>query len=246
MLTDIMINSMSSLAQRRPVFHSEDDYKFELAQELAIQDNEFDVRLEKPKIIKMQKKNGIYINKRCPIDIILRKNNIEYPVELKYKTRESYYQIDDELFELTNHGACDTGRYNFRKDIYRVEQYLKNNPIADGGIVIFLTNESKYMDDVSEKDSLDRNYSIHQNAKISKIDKDWNYDALPCKKYRFYKREKLYKNTDNGTLHWTSESEYFYKLNLFRSYKIIWREYSNIENDIFSYILIEIERKRKK
>ena len=69
---------------------------------------------------------GEYPIVRAPIDIIVSDKNGKktVPIELKYKTKKLKTEFNGESYDLTNHGATDIGRYSFRKDIYRIEQYL--------------------------------------------------------------------------------------------------------------------------
>jgi len=63
--------------------------------------------------------NNIYI------DIVLEKNNIFYPIEIKYKTTTQNLPINifgsDSIVVLGHHGAQNIGCYDFWKDIKRLE-----------------------------------------------------------------------------------------------------------------------------
>jgi hypothetical protein len=57
--------------------------------------------------------------------------------ELKYLLRDLTTTIDDELFSLPNQSAQDTPRYDFAKDVARLE-VLTSEGYADDGFSIAL------------------------------------------------------------------------------------------------------------
>lgn len=106
-----------SLAKKRPVFHSEADFQHAFAWEIHRQWPAASVRLEMPY---RTHKHLFYID----IWIIYRAQI--FAVELKYKTRSLFIDINKEKYQLRSQRAHDTGRYDFLRDIYRLEQ-IKNN-----------------------------------------------------------------------------------------------------------------------
>ena len=85
------------------------------------------------------------------IDIVVRKGQEYLPVELKYKTKKVKQKISRFGEELTqdgvmkNQGAQDLGRYNFWKDIRRVELVHKRFKNIKNGLAVFLTNDNYYL-----------------------------------------------------------------------------------------------------
>lgn len=77
------------------------------------------------------------------IDVLARSASAQVAVELKYKTRALVTSINGEDFALTNQAAQDLGRYDFFKDLSRVEAFAQAEP-ARSGYAIFLTNDSAY------------------------------------------------------------------------------------------------------
>lgn len=86
------------------------------------------------------------------IDLVLQKGDKYIPVELKYKhkavTSNSFEcfgcKIDENIALVTNQGAENEGRYDFWKDVKRIELLKKHFKDVLGGIAIFLTNQDKY------------------------------------------------------------------------------------------------------
>lgn len=105
----------------------------------------------------VQLKMGIEIFKRCYIeprmeygvrrddgsgkkdflDILFHDGPKKIGIELKYKTRRK------DGFHFTNQGAQNNGKYDFIKDICRLERF-KAKRIIDVGFAVFLTNDETY------------------------------------------------------------------------------------------------------
>jgi hypothetical protein len=161
-LKEILIN----IASKRPIFHSEDDFKFEFAMAIKNQYPEAAIRLEKPFEITMDD-----TKKRVYFDIYFILDEIEYVIELKYKTKlidkKEIIETNKEAFYLKHHGADDITRYAIRKDIYRVEQFV-NQKENRKGFVIFITNDPVYYKNISNKNNLNKNLSLHNGFLIKK------------------------------------------------------------------------------
>ncbi|RLI81150.1 MAG: hypothetical protein DRP01_11225 [Archaeoglobales archaeon] len=132
-ITDIE-DVLNQLSKKRPVFHSEADFQYSLAWEIHEIHPDFNIRLEKREEI-----NGgeLYL------DIFIFKNGKICALELKYKTKRLEITISNEDYHLKDQGAQDISRYDFCKDIERLEKVLKkyNNGIR---FAIFLTNDYLY------------------------------------------------------------------------------------------------------
>lgn len=232
----------SLLKEKRLVFHSEDDFKFSLSHVIVKSYPEFTVRLERPVEISMLQRDGKQTIVRAPIDIILvDKAGNTIPIEVKYKTRKSIIYIGNEEFSLSNHSANDVGRYSFRKDIYRIEQYLSKNLNSKVGYVLILTNDQSYSNsDVSKKNNIDKHFTFHNGAKIPSKDESWNSDSIDKSKYCFDETDKKWKYIQLNKNHWTCSSEMFYSLHLKNNYDVNWQLYSELQDNKFEYCFIEI------
>ena len=123
---------MNSLSETRPVFHSEDDFKFALAWQIHKEWKDCQVRLEVP----FTDEKG----KRKFMDIYLPEK--EFAIELKYKTRKLKYEHGNEKFELTNQAAQDIGGYLFHRDIGRLEKMIASDQVkVKAGLAVLLTND---------------------------------------------------------------------------------------------------------
>ena len=233
----VIENAITSLQKTRLLFHSEDDLKFSLSMALSSQlCDEFEIRLEWPRNIKMTQRDGGEIETRASIDLVIFSPDKEeiYPIELKYKTEKFEAEVGREAYMLAKHGATDCGRYSFRKDIFRLEKLLADDKVKQAFFLV-LTNDAKYLEDVSHKDTLDANYSFHQDACLPKNDEGWSY-----KKSGYIVDEITQRVSRESKLHWTSRGEYFYQLDLNFNYNIEWQEYSKVSDQVFHLALIEI------
>jgi hypothetical protein len=234
---------LSSIKDKnRPVFHSEDDFKFSLSQVIVERYPNFSVRLERPTEIPMLYRNGEQIIVRSPIDIILVDeigNTI--PIELKYKTKKAVFDFNNEEYSLLNHSANDVGRYSFRKDIYRIEKYLEKQTNSKVGYVLILTNDENYSSfNAWDKNNIDKHFTFHQGAIIPKKDESWNFSSINKAKYYFDVSDKKWKYKGLKKNHWTCSGELFYRLDLKNNYIVNWQLYSEVYTNKFEYCLLEI------
>ena len=232
---------IEKLRKERKIFHSEDDLKLSLGIIIKELYPEFDIRLEKPTSINMINVDGKKSIVRAPIDVIVYdKKGKSVPIELKYKTKEQKIEHNGEFYSLTNHGATDIGRYSFRKDIYRIEQYLSTKKNSDVGFLFILTNEDNYINNnVGIKETFDKHFSCHQNSLLEKEYRGWNYSKIDKTKYE--KRNNTWKYINQDKKHWTCTKDKSYILELKNNYTIKWKEYSKLKNCEFQFCLVKIK-----
>ena len=146
---------MSSLKQKRKIFHSEADFQFALAWEIQLIYPDANIRLE-------------YCPNEAPnmhIDIIVFYSGGVYPIELKYKTHDLQCSNTYETFSLKNHGAHDIGKYDCLLDVQRVEFLSQTIPSYEAGYVIWLTNEHLYWKPPTKADAMCKSFTIHEGIK---------------------------------------------------------------------------------
>ena len=248
---------MCELQNKRKVFHSEDDLKFSLATVIQRQYKYAEVRLERPMEIKMVKKADVSndITKPISIDITVSLGNDVFYLELKYKTKKLSKDfekkwaddIKDDVYSLKDQGACDIGRFLFRKDIYRLEQAIKKPPNSNcKGYFIVITNDPGYSEDISKKTRLGKMYSFHDNKELVALDPGWNYKQDNGTYVCSHKHPKDDK-------HWTCISDRAFKLDLKQGnkYKVEWKPYFPEEKEIktdedkkeaFRYCIVEVNQ----
>ena len=118
-----MHKSLLELSRKRPIFYSEADFQHALAWELHAE-YEGKTRLEYPV--------QIYAGKTSYIDILDVRSPENVAIELKYKTKKTSSNIsyNGEEYPLTNQSAQNQARYDFIKDIERLERFVKINKNA--------------------------------------------------------------------------------------------------------------------
>ena len=123
------------LSKDRPVFHSEADFQHAFAWQLHMDYPDLRIRLEYPFHRKDEKIDYV--------DIVAFDKDETTAFEMKYKTAPFFALLKEDLFYLKGHSAQDLGRYDFLKDVYRIEKYVteRKNWV---GYAILLTNDSAY------------------------------------------------------------------------------------------------------
>jgi len=163
---------MAVLAGKRPIFHSEADFQHALAWEIHIQWPNSSMRLELP----------LDLDQRIHIDIWAADKDALVAIELKYKTRGLQMKVGKETYRLRNQSAQDQGRYDFVKDIWRLEQIVYG--ITDSvGYAIFLTNDSSYWKSPRTSRTVDADFRIHQ-GRFLKGELHWGPSASKGTRYR--------------------------------------------------------------
>ena len=165
-------------------------------------------RLEYP----LQTNSGIIY-----LDLMAYNSIEEIAIELKYKTRKVVANVSGEEFRLKSHAAQDLGRYDFFKDVSRLEQFAQSK-VGRKGIAIFLTNDSSYWKPISNKDLGYAEYAMSENRSVAGI-LHWG--------------DRAGEGTRKGR-----ESE----ISLVNTYTLNWQNYSKIETNSyneFRYLCLE-------
>lgn len=206
---------LNNLSNKRKIFVSEADFKFALAWEIKSEIPEAKVRLEYC---------PVDIDSSMHIDILVKMGEDIYPIELKYMTKQCDVTVDDERFILKNQGAQDIKRYDFIKDISRVERLSESMDNFKEGYCIAITNDPSYWNTSSNKNTCDAAFRINHNS-IKEGKLEWA------------------AHTGNGTNKNREES-----LILKNRYDIYWQEYSKIDDSSsgqFKYLSIKVVKEVK-
>lgn len=148
---------LRALAATRPVFQSEADFQHALAWEMHLQHPTCSIRLEfKPP----------QLDKRAYLDIWAVDKGKILAIELKYKTRLLDVRIGQESFHLLDQSAQDLARYDFLKDICRLERIVFSTT-SSMGYAVFLTNDSAYWKPPRNSGTVDADFRIHQGRVLA-------------------------------------------------------------------------------
>ena len=148
---------LATLAGSRRVFHSEADFQHALAWQIHEAMPESQVRLE---VDVMQVEH-----RRRFLDIWLPVEGVA--IELKYKTRGLELEQDNESFALRDQSAQDQGRYDFLRDIQRLELMRSKLEQCKAGYAVLLTNDSSYWKAPTDKDTVDADFRVYEGREVS-------------------------------------------------------------------------------
>ena len=184
---------MQSLSLSRPLFHSEADFQHALAWHIHQTLPSVQLRLEFP--VRFEE-DTIYIDIWIPSEGIA--------LELKYPTRGVEIDRDGESFRLREQSARDTRRYDFLKDVQRLEMVRAEKDVCKAGYAIILTNDQGYWSEPNTSATpdthrpMDAAFRIHEGRKI-KGELGWH--GRPAKG-TFLGREKPIHLNGSYTMHW--------------------------------------------
>ena len=199
-----IIDRLSSL---RPIFNMEKDFQLALGWEIQKKFPDWSVRFEhKPTNLK----------DRIFVDLWIKGDQTS-AIELKYKTRKLDVNVKGESFNLLDQSAQDIGRYDFLKDVERLENIVSTHNNVKGYAVI-LTNDSAYWKSPTTE-TVDAEFRMHE-GRILNGELAWGTEAGAG---TMRKREKPIKLT--GT------------------YKLSWKDYSQVSSTSygkFRYLFLEI------
>jgi hypothetical protein len=150
---------MESLSSERSIFHSEADFQFALAWKIKTLMPTAEIRLEYPPPD----------NPNKYIDILVKNGEFVYPIELKYPTKKCVISVNNEVFNLKEHGAQDIQRYDFIKDICRIESFSNSISGFKNGVVIWLTNDPHYWNPPKSDKVGYAEFVVHEGVELKGI-----------------------------------------------------------------------------
>lgn len=203
--------TLIALAVRRPIFHSEADFQHALAWEIHERLPKASVRLELP--VEVNKQN-------LHIDIWIVTDAKVLAIELKYKTRKLSCFSANEQFRLKDQSAQDIGRYDFIKDIQRLE-HLAHCQYDLTGYAILLTNDRSYWQNSISSNTADADYRVNDGRILSGV-LDWGVNASDGTK----------KNREQP-------------LSLYGNYSLNWEDFSipcRDANGVFRYLTVKVAK----
>ena len=199
-----VINKLSSL---RPIFNMEADFQFALAWEIQKKFPDWSIRFEK---------KPPNLKDRIFVDLWIEGDET-CAIELKYKTRRFDIDVKGESFNLLNQGAQDLGRYDFLKDVERLENIVSAHDNVKGYAII-LTNDSSYWKSTATE-TIDTKFRIH-DGRVLNGELAWRPEA------------------SSGTMRGREKP-----IKLTGTYKLNWKDYSQVSGTSygkFRYLFLEI------
>ena len=184
---------IENLSIKRPLFHSEADFQHELALLLGRERGQVDLRLERPYLENVLK---------FFLDILVNTENEKIGIELKYVTNSFPQEDNGEMFNLKTHGNYGGSRFNFLKDVYRLDQ-LKERKEIFKGFAIILTNVKDFYSG-KNYDNRFKHLYLYEGRKIKKGDVIKFVENTTPKKFQPFKLE----NVNGYHLQWKPYGKY--------------------------------------
>lgn len=185
---------VGNLAKVRPVFHSEADLQQALAWQAHLLDPRVEVRLEtRPDPLVREQ-----------LDLLLSRLDLgrSTAIEIKYWKKRWSGTVNGEAFDLPNQGAHDIRRYDFVKDIARVERFVVTSPGWDGLVLLWTNDDLDWRAPTHFRATGADAFRVHEGATLTG-ERTWGPQAGPGTRRG---REK--------------------PLSLVGSYKLGWRDFS--------------------
>ena len=157
-------NFLASLARERPLFHSEADFQHALAWRIHRSLPEAQIRLELP----------VTGEARRYLDLSVQHGGEQILIELKYKTHALHTTVDGEAYLLRNQGAQDIGRYDFLKDLERLEGLVREG-VGRRGVAILLSNDHGYWQ-AARSHTVDAAFRLHEGSLLKGL-RHWDANA---------------------------------------------------------------------
>lgn len=156
-VNDDLVSTLSELSKERPLFHSEADFQHALAWKIHQRYNDLKIRLEK---------RLTATGKDIHVDIFAlgREPTV---IEVKYRTKYLESNIEGEEFSLKDQSATDAGRYEFVKDVSRIESALQRYPYGSGTAILLTNDKSFWEKPVRNKPSADDAFRVHEGKVLS-------------------------------------------------------------------------------
>ncbi len=170
----------NNVLQRKTPFHNEFDMQVDLAIYLRNTGNYNEVQTEYfiDKEALPVGENGNVWERHFYLDIVLRRGDDWFVIEMKYRTRameekkEKEEEVKEEGYErfgepvdfqiFKDQGATNYGMYGFWKDVRRIEIVKQRFSGVVGGIALFVTNDEKYWEGHKREDAGYANFSMAQ------------------------------------------------------------------------------------
>ncbi|MDQ8733977.1 hypothetical protein [Paenibacillus sp. LHD-38] len=154
---------------------------------------------------------------KAKIDIYAENKNDQLAIEVRYKTALLKTIFNGNHTELKNQAAQDISRYDFLKDLEKLETVIAQRP-GTKGYAVLITNDRSYWEKTKRVTSVDEDFRIHQD--------------------RLIQGQLSWKNASGGTTH-NRESMIVLK----GQYHLDWQSFKILgtgKNEIFKMLVVEV------
>ena len=189
------------LDTNKELLFNERDLQMHLATFLRQTNHYDDVDVEY--YVPLSELTGYIWNNELRMDVLVRKGKEFLPIELKYKTKSVRKKllrfgesVAEEVEVMKNQGAQDLGKYDFWKDVRRIEIVKKRFSSIKNGLAVFMTNDPMYLQRGREKSN---HIELSMDEGSHGKEKHWlDKDSYCSKTHPDFEVEKEY------SIHWNS------------------------------------------
>lgn len=203
-----MDRALLELAARRPIFRSQIDLRDAMAGVLS--DQGWNVTINRE------------IGRGLKVDIWAeRAGSADIAIEVRYKTSRLTCTVNSETFELKDQAAEDQARYDYWRDVEKLEQIVSSRP-GTHGYAVMITNEHLYWDKPTKSQRVDGDFLLFDGRIVSGTLK-WS--------------EKAGERTVEGRE---------MPIHLRGAYTLKWRDYSNPSTDkngVFRALVLNVKKR---
>lgn len=181
---------------------NERDFQMHLATFLRESNHYDDVDVEY--YVPLSELQGYIWNNELRMDVLVRNGKEFLPIELKYKTKTVRKKllrfgesVSEEVEVMKNQGAQDLGKYDFWKDVHRIEIVRNRFSNIKNGLAVFVTNDPMYLQRGREKSN---HINMSMDEGLHSKEKHWlDKESTCCKTHPDFEVEKQY------SIHWASK-----------------------------------------
>ncbi len=161
------------LQTNQELFFNERDFQMHIAVYLRNLNKYDDVDVEY--YVPYEELNGYVWENELRLDVVVRSGDEFVPIELKYKTKEVKKKLPRfcemlDVVVMKHQGAQNLARYDFWKDVRRIELVKRRFDVVVGGVAVFLTNDATYLKSPKTQ-SMDIEFSMSEG--IHSTQKHW-------------------------------------------------------------------------
>ena len=144
---------MARLSATRPVFQSEADFQLALA---------WEIQRAYPDAVIRPEYRPAFLDRRGHLDLWVRTSAWTAAIEVKYFTAPLSCKVIGEPYDLIHQGAQDISRYDFVRDVERVERVARDHSGVTG-FALALTNDSAYWRvPATSRETIDAAFRLHE------------------------------------------------------------------------------------
>ena len=192
---------MQFLDTNKELLFNERDFQMHLATFLRQTGHYDDVDVEY--YVPLSELKGYIWNNELRMDVLVRKGKEFLPIELKYKTKTVRKKllrfgesVAEEVEVMKNQGAQDLGKYDFWKDVRRIEIVRNRFGNIKNGLAVFVTNDPMYLQRGREASN---HIKLSMDEGVHGKEKHWlDKKSTCCRTHPDFEVEKEY------SIHWES------------------------------------------